>query len=142
MKFLTVLTLAIRHGALCALLASCGTPSTDEQQVRELIASAEAAAEQRDSSDVLEFVADDYEDANGFDRIQLQNFLRGYFLAHPKIELLVNVEKLEFPAAGLAQAEVSVTSLTLASPDRVRLKVEFRRRGAEWRVTRADRQDR
>ena len=53
---------------------------------------------------MLEFVADDYEDANGFDRTQLQNFLRGYFLAHPKIELLVNIESLEFPADGLAQA--------------------------------------
>jgi hypothetical protein len=58
------------------------------------------AAEARDASDVLDLVADDYEDAQGFDRAQLRNFLRGYFLAHPKIELLVNIESLEFPADG------------------------------------------
>ena len=71
------------------------------------------AAEERDASDVLAFVADDYEDANGFDKSALQNFLRGWLLAHPKVELLVNVESLEFPADGLAQADISVTSVSL-----------------------------
>ena len=137
MKFLQALTAAA--GFLCAL-AACGARSSDEQRVRELITSVEAAAEKRDASDVLEFVADDYEDANGFDRIQLQNFLRGYFLARPKIELLVSVEQLEFPADGLAQAEVAVTSLSFGSTDRARLKVEFRRRGGKWQVSRADRE--
>ena len=89
---------------------------------------------------MLAFVADDYEDASGYDKSQLQNFLRGYFLAHPKVELLVNVESLEFPADGLAQAEISVTRVSLSDPDSTqRLKVEFRRRGGDWRVQRADR---
>ena len=120
-------------------LVACGTRSSDEQQVRDVVAKIEAAAEDRDASDVLEFVADGYEDGNGFDKAQLQNFLRGYFLAHPKLELLVNISNLEFPADGLARAEISVTSLALEDPDRVRLKVEFRRDGTEWRVARADR---
>ena len=133
MKSLAVL---IAAGSLIA----CGARSSDEQQVRDLIASVESAAENRDASDVLEFVADDYDDANGLDRMQLQNFLRGYFLAHPRIELLVNIEQLEFPAEGLARARIAVTNLTLENPDHVRLKVEFRRQGGEWRVRRADRE--
>ena len=132
MKSFTVLL------ALAGLVA-CGARSSDEQQVRDVVAKIEAAAEDRDASDVLEFVADGYEDGNGFDKAQLQNFLRGYFLAHPKLELLVNISNLEFPADGLARAEISVTSLALEDADRVRLKVEFRRDGAEWRVARADR---
>ena len=88
---------------------------------------------------MLDLVADDYEDAQGFDRAQLRNFLRGYFLAHPKIELLVNIESLEFLADGLAQAEITVTSLALNDPDHARLKVEFRREGGGWKVRRADR---
>ena len=127
--------------AFVILLAACGAHSSDEQQVRALIASAESAAEERDASDVLESVADDYEDTNGFDKSQLRNFLRAWFLAHPKVELLVNIEKLEFPAEGLAQAEVSVTNLTLDA-ERVRLKLEFRRHDGDWRVVRADRMDR
>ena len=123
-------------------LSACGARSSDEQQVRELVTRVENAAEERDASDVLEHVADDYQDSNGFDRQQLQNFLRGWFLAHPKVELMVSIEELTFPADGLAQAEISVTSVSLNDPERVRLKVEFRRAGSEWRVSRADRLER
>jgi hypothetical protein len=132
MKFLTVCVAVIS-------LSACGSRSSDEDQVRELVAGVETAAEERDASDVLAFVADDYEDANGFDKSALQNFLRGWLLAHPKVELLVNVESLEFPADGLAQADISVTSVSLSDPDRVRLRVEFRRGSGDWRVQRADR---
>ena len=132
MKFFTLFVAVIS-------LSACGSRSSDEQQVRELFAGAESAAEDRDASDVLAFVADDYEDANGNDKIQLQNFLRGYFLAHPKIELLVDIEELTFPADGLAQAEISVTSVSLNDPDHARLKVEFRRNDGDWQVKRADR---
>ena len=130
-----LLTMLIASG----LLAACASRSSDEELVRALIDNMETAAEARDASDVLDLVADDYEDAQGFDRAQLRNFLRGYFLAHPKIELLVNIESLEFPADGLAQAEISVTSLALNDPDHALLKVEFRREGSDWKVRRADR---
>jgi len=132
MKFFTVFIAVIS-------LTACGARSSDEQLVRELVTNVENAAEDRDTSDVLAHVADDYEDANGLDKSQLQNFLRGWFLAHPKVELMVSVESLEFPADGLAQAEISITSLSLSDPERVRLKVEFRRIAGEWRVSRADR---
>jgi len=132
MKFATTLI------AFC-FLAACGARSSDEQQVRELIVNVENAAENRDTSDVLEFIADDYEDANGFDKSRLRDFLRGYFLSHPKIVLLVSMESLEFPADGVAQAELTVTNADLGNPDWVRLKVEFRRKDGDWRVVRADR---
>lgn len=122
-----------------ACLASCGARSSDEEQVREVLATMEAAAEARDASDVLEHVAVNYEDAQGFDRAQLTNFLRGYFLAHPKIELLVSIESLYFPADGLAQAKISVASLALGDADHERFKVEFRRQGSDWQLSRADR---
>lgn len=120
-------------------LSACGARSSDEQQVRELFASAETAAEDRDASDVLALVADDYEDANGFDKTQLRDFLRGYFLVNPKLELLVNVESLEFPADGIAQAELTVTRVSLSDPQQLQLEVELRRTGTDWRVKRADR---
>jgi hypothetical protein len=118
-------------------LAACGTRSSDEEQVRELIIAAENAAEARDASDVLEFVGADYSDAQGLDRAQLQNFLRAYFLAHPKIELLVSLQELQFPVDGLGRARLALTSLPAG--DRVTLQVEFRREDGQWRVARADR---
>ncbi len=136
MKFLSLFV-----AVTCAVisLSACGARTSDDQQVRELVTSVENAAEDRDTSDVLEHVADDYQDANGFDKPQLQNFLRAWFLAHPKVQLMVGIDELAFPADGLAQAEISVTSMSLSDPERVRLKVEFRRAGGEWRVSRADR---
>jgi hypothetical protein len=134
MKFLTLLITA-------SLLGACGTKSSDEEQVRALIASVEEAAESRDTSDVLARVAPDYSDSRGLDKSQLQDFLRGYFLSHPKIELLVNIESLEFPADGLARARVGIASVALDSlgGDSVTLDVELRRPQGDWRVTRADR---
>ena len=132
MKFLPVLILA-------ATLSACGSRSSDEERVRELFATAEAAAEARDSSDVLDLVADEYTDAQGLDKASLGNFLRGWFLAHPKVEITVVVESLEFPVDGLAQANVTVGNLTTSDVDLERLKVELRRDGEDWRVVRADR---
>ena len=120
-------------------LAACGATTSDEQQVRALIDEVETAAEARDTSDVLEHVSDDFADSGGLDKTQLQDFLRGYFLAHPKLELVVNIESLEFPVDGLAQAVVSVTTVELTDPNLQRLKVEFRRSGNTWQVARAER---
>ena len=125
-----------------SLLVGCGTKSSDEAQVRALVSDMETAAEERDTSDVLAHIADNYTDSAGFDKTQLKNFLRGYFLAHPKLELIVNVESLEFPVDGLAQAVVSVATVELTDPDLRRLKVEFRRLDGSWKVTRADRVER
>lgn len=135
MKFSAALLFAI-------LLTACESRSSDEQQVRDLIAGMEAAAESRDTSDVLAFVAGDYADAQGRDRNELRGVLAGYFALHPKLELLVNIESLEFPADGLAQAQVTIRGLDLArfdAGDSVALAVELRRDGDEWRVSRADR---
>jgi hypothetical protein len=123
--------------AAATLLAACGSRSSDEEQVRELLESAENAAEARDTSDVLAAIASDYSDSQGFDRAQLQNFLRGYFLANPRVEILMTVQELEFPVEGLGRARVGLTSLPAG--DRATLQLEFRKEGGEWRVVRADR---
>jgi hypothetical protein len=130
MKFLLVLFTTI-------LLAACGARASDEEKIHAVIDAVEAAAEARDSSDVLEHIARDYSDSRGFDQAQLQNFLRGYFLANPRIELLVSVDDLEIPVPGLARARVTVTSVLAG--DREALDVEFRQEDGTWRVARADR---
>lgn len=134
MKFRNALILS---AALCAALAACAEKSSDEQQVRELFARVEEAAEARDTSDVLDHVAADYSDERGLDKTRLQTFLRGYFLANPKVELRVDIENLAMPVPGLAQARVDI--LVLPAGDRTKLDVELRRQDGGWRVVRADR---
>jgi hypothetical protein len=134
MKFHAVLITA-------SLLAACETKTTDEEKVRALIAGVEAAAEARDTSDVLAFVAPDYSDKQELDKSLLQNFLRGYFLSHPKIEIVAKIESLEFPVEGLARARIGVLSVSLdqLGGDSVTLDVELRKPDGKWLVTRADR---
>jgi hypothetical protein len=130
MKFSAGLTLV-------AMLAACSAPSSDEERVRVTLAGAERAAEARDASDVLEHVATSYADSQGNDKAALQAFLRGYFLANPRVEVLLDVESLELPVTGLARARIDLT--VLPAGDRATLDVELREQGGEWRVTRADR---
>lgn len=125
-----------------ALLSACVPRSSDEEQIRKLIDSVEQAAEARNTSAVLAFVASDYRDAQGFDKARLQNFLRGYFYLHEKVELVVLLGEFDFPSEGKATVEVTVARIELTDPERVRLQVEFRREGSKWQVTRADRVER
>lgn len=131
MKFPRILLVAI------PLLSSCADRGSDDQQVRDVIAKMEAAAEARDTSDVLDHVAASYADASGNDKPRLQDFLRGYFLVNPTIEVIVDIESLEFPVAGLAQGRIDLT--VLPAGDRASFAVELRRQDDAWQVVRADR---
>ena len=135
MKFSPVLILSL-------VLMACSSATSDEEQVRELFASAEQAAEERDVGDVLELVDAQYADAQGNTRDSLALFLRGYFATHPKLEVVVGIDDLQFPVDGLARARVKVRGLELDRfnfGEAVLLAVELRREGGEWRVVRADR---
>lgn len=124
-------------------LAACSSPTSDEEKVRAVFASAEEAAEERDVGDVLGLVDARYADAQGNTRDSLRPFLHGYFATHPKLELIVSVDELEFPVDGLARARVKVRGLALdrfSVGEAVLLNVELRRDGSDWRVVRADRE--
>ncbi|MCS6947735.1 MAG: hypothetical protein NZM12_08985 [Steroidobacteraceae bacterium] len=130
---------------LAALLAACAPEATPTERVRAAIAAAERAAEQRDVGAAMALVAADYADSHGFDRAQLRRFLQAYFLAHPSVNLLVRVEDLQFPAARLATATVTVGSLNRRSAEDWALAVNLRtfavelvEEQGEWRLRRAD----
>jgi hypothetical protein len=116
MKFSPALILVC--SLVCALggaaLVACSSATSDEQRVRKLVANVEAAGEARDVGDVLDFVSDDYADAQGNSRDSLALFLRGYFAAHPKLELVTSIDEIAFPVDGLARARVSVRGLDRA----------------------------
>ena len=132
-----------------AFVASCSKEESAEQQVRAVIAHAEERAEARDVGDLAALVSSDYSDERGFDKKQLTNYLRGWFVLHPSVNLLVRVDSLEFPAENLARAEVTVGMLgrrgTAESWDLAAeletLEVEVLDERGEWRVIRADRRD-
>jgi hypothetical protein len=135
--------------SISLLLTACSTTS-DEDQVRAVIAAAEKAAEARDTSEVMDLIADDYADSRGFDKAQLTQYLRGYFLIHPKIEIVTRIGEIEFETANRARVDVEVvmvgtqgnSAAASLTGDLESMKVELQRRGAEWVVTRVDRKGR
>ena len=82
---------------LAVLLAGtgCSSPGTPEDQIRELVASAEESAEARDASELRGLVADDYKDKSGRDASDVRNLLHAWLVAHPSVNLLARVDSIE-----------------------------------------------
>jgi hypothetical protein len=126
--------------AFALVLVACAAEDSPEQQVRAVITRAEEAAEARDVSAAMDLVADEYADANGFNRDRLRGFVHGYFLLNPSISLLVRVEDVRFPADELAQARVTVGALRQGlETDLETFDVELVKVGDDWLLRRADR---
>ena len=131
----------------CVLAAVACSRSSDEDQIRAVIDSAEQAAEARDTSDVMQWVGERYQDDLGNDRAQLRNLLRAFFLMHPKIELLVNIKDVKIETATRARVHIELsmlgtelsgdsTSLTAKSRP---LRIDFRKIDSKWQVVRVER---
>jgi hypothetical protein len=133
--------------AVCLLLAGCGTDTTAEQQVRAVIATAQAAAAERNLSGIMDLVSPRYEDGRGGSAVELSRTLRGYFIANQSVHLLTRVESVEFPYKDMARVHLTVGTLgRKASPadtlelaaDLQDVHLELRLERGEWKVTRAE----
>lgn len=129
----------------CAL-AGCSASDTPEQQVREVIAQMELAAEERDVGDLMEHVSDDYRDAYGQGPQDASRYARGYFIANQSIHLLTRVERIEFPTTdearatvlvGMAGREANASSSLDLSADLYEFEVILLREGDDWKVSHA-----
>jgi hypothetical protein len=156
MSIRTPLTGALHHVfvqwlLLCALLyaplCACTDAASPEAQVRAAIAGMEAAAEARDASDVMEFVAPEFRSAEGQGVEDLQRYLLGYLLAHQSIHLLTRIEELEFPVDGEAHVRLSVGMAGTGAAaggwelatDVQQLDLVLRRQADQWLVVYAER---
>lgn len=125
-----------------ALLAACSAAPDRETAVRAVLEAAEAAAEARDASAAMELVSANYGDDAGRDRAALRAFVRGWFALNPRIELLIDVQGIEFPEPNRARVRLQITSVTRGaglSVDGDRFVVELLDEAGEWRLLRATR---
>ncbi|HSG91512.1 MAG TPA: hypothetical protein VLA56_20005 [Pseudomonadales bacterium] len=115
--------------------------------MRAVVAEAEAAAEARDASALLDLIADDYRDGRGNGADEIRRYVRGYLVAHQSIHLLVRIEELELKATDLARLRATVAMVgreaegaaawDLAA-DVHEFDVTLAREHGGWHVTRAD----
>lgn len=104
----------------------------------------ETGVEARDTSDVLQFVSDQYRDEYGQSRQDVSRYLHGYFIANQSIHLLTRVTRIEFPIPEEARLQVSVGMLgreaeaagkwDLAA-DLYEFDVTLRLEDGDWKVT-------
>jgi len=140
----------IRHSILLVsalAVASCGGDTSPEEQVRAVVAEAEAAAEARDASALLDLIADDYRDGRGNGAEVIRRYVRGYLIAHQSVHLLVRIEEVELQATDVARLRATVamvgreaerTAAWDLADDVQEFDVTLAREDGEWRVTRAD----
>jgi ketosteroid isomerase-like protein len=131
---------------LCAAAAACGSPPSAEDEIRATFEAAERAAEARDTGAVLDLVAPDFSDAQGRDRDELRQLVRGWFVLHPSVALVTRVESLELESPEHARASLTVGLLGQRgqpealdyAADLQTIDVVLRRDGGEWRIVRAE----
>jgi hypothetical protein len=84
--------------AASALVVACAGRDSPQARLDTFLAQAVAAAQERDTGDLMELVAEDYQDAQGRDKGQLRNYVRGLFLRFGSIHLdsrIVEIRQLE-----------------------------------------------
>jgi hypothetical protein len=136
---------ALRHAffqTAVLLLSACSDPQSSEQRVRNVIAGMQAAAEARDASDFMEFVATDFRNSSGQGFEDVQRYLRGYLLTHQSIHLLTRIEQLEFPvpqeaqvilSVGMAGKQVGGGAMDMAA-NLYEFKLVLREESGDWKV--------
>jgi ketosteroid isomerase-like protein len=127
------------------LLCGCSDPQSPEEQVRAVINGMQAAAEARDTSDLMDFIDPDVRDAEGRGFEEIQRYVRGYLLAHQSVHLLTRIELLEFPVPGDARVRLAVGMAGTSgaggnlAADLQQLDLVLRQQDGSWKVIHASR---
>jgi hypothetical protein len=133
---------------VATLLAACRSErDTPEAQVRTLIRSAVAAAEQKQLGTLRDMVSERYADEQGLDKRAVENLLRLQFLRNESLHLYTRIQSVSLPQPDRAQATVLVAmagvpiaseaDLPALRADLHRFEIDFAREDKTWRVQRA-----
>jgi hypothetical protein len=129
------------YAAIGVCLSACSAEDP-AAALTGLVQSAAAAAEARDTGHFRDLIAPSYTDVRGNDRDRLINLIRGYFLAHPSVEVIARLESAELLGSDAAELVVLAGVLgrrpgeLLAGFDgRVyRLKLELALDDGDWQI--------
>ncbi len=78
-------------------LISCSNEIlSPEDEIKQYIKSGKLAAENRSHSDLANLISEQYQDQRGWDKKQIKNMARAYFLMHQNIHLLTKINSIDF----------------------------------------------
>ena len=128
--------------AVALALAACAREDPEASLAR-VIASAEAAAEARDTGYFRALIAPSYADHRGNDRDRLIDVIRGYFFANPRVDVVTRIEETELLGDDAARIVVLAGLLGRREGSGMlggfdgrlyHLELELVLRGSDWRV--------
>ena len=124
---------------LLASLGACGGPEPGtEEQVRQWISAAEAAAEAKDRRELLQLISPAYQDAHSYDRDDIGGMLRVYFLRQNSIKLLTSIDDIRLYGDSAAEVDLSLgmaganDGVFGFSADAYNFQLELSLDGDEW----------
>ena len=133
--------------ALLAIGACQRERAGPEAQLRALIQSAIAAAEQKRIGELRAVISEQYRDDQGQDKRSVENLLRLHFLRNERLHLFARVQSITLAPPDHAQATVlvamagvpmaSVQDLPGVRADLHRFNIDFTYEDKQWRAVRA-----
>lgn len=133
---------ALGIACVAVFAAACG-PADSTAEIRELLAGAGKAAEQRDTGYFRDLLGKSYRDARGNDRDEMLRFIRGYFLTHSHIEVVSRIDSVELEGrdaahavlhAGLLGHRAGESLLGGVQGDLYRVELELVAQDGAWQV--------
>jgi hypothetical protein len=133
---------------VAVLLPGCrGERASPEAEVRALIYSAVAAAEQKNIGTLKDIISKRYTDDQGQNKRAVEALLRLHILRNETVHVYAHIQSVTLPQADRAQATVlvamagvpiaSALDLPVLRADLHRFEIDFAREGKTWRVQRA-----
>jgi hypothetical protein len=103
------------------MLSACSDDDSPEQQVREFVAGAIEAAENREALALRDMIADDYLDARGNNRRNISSLAFGYLMRNNNINLFSQISNIHFPSSEQADVQLylAMTGQPVTSIDSV-----------------------
>lgn len=96
-------------GLMVAFLAACSGPEgSPEEAVRAWVEAAEAFAEDKDRSGLMDMIDENYADGRGYDHTQVGNMLRFYFLRQESVGFVTNINDVTLYGDTAAQVNLTV----------------------------------
>lgn len=123
---------------ISAILAGCAPTEGPEEAVRAWVEAAEAAAEDKDRSGLLDMISENYTDARGNDLAQVNNMLRYYFLRQKSVGFVSTINDIALmgDTAALVKLTVVMAGTNAEAPgvraDAYNFELELENSDDEW----------
>jgi hypothetical protein len=130
---------AVLSLGLLLLLSACGGPKTGaEEQLRQWVSAAQAAAEAKERRALVAMISPAYEDAKSYDRDDIEKMLRAYFFRQSNIKLLTSIQEIRVFGGSAAEIDLTVAmagtndGVLGFSADAYRFQLELVLDGDDW----------